>query len=480
MRLLKRTDIHTIIEIISKTMRYKSFQLFLLIAITAFFSCSDPTLIGSELLQEDQANLQFTSEVPVHAQSIAGTPLQTYSPFAALQLSRHLFGNFEDPLMGRTEASIYTQISLGTQSPPNFAIRTFDSIVLSIAYDTLGGYGDVTEAYGVEVYLLEEEMSSIADYSSSQTFSTGNTAVGALDFLPAFDQRVLIREYTTNTVDGDTVSADPHIRIHLKNDALETILADTSIYTGNVAFQNAFKGIHIRPTATTNAGLLSFDFSNSISRISLYYKAGGELQEYQLDFNAGNARTLNFIQDQTGSFVEPFLTNGSDSLLFIQGMAGANTQITFPDLSGLENIIVNKAELELTVAELAGDNTDLYPLTDQLVASQLNNEEREILSDVRSALFANSPIRPGIFGGVPIVETANGATITKYKINISSYFQQIVEGTSDSGFNLSSGVEQTNFYFQLPPKPSDPSRVIFYGPNHPVHPLKLNLTYTKL
>lgn len=479
MTFLAKVLIHTIIEIISKTMRYKSFQLFLLIAFTAFFSCSDPSLIGSELLEEDQANLQFTTEVPIQAKSIAGTPLQTYSPFAALQLTRHLFGNFEDPLMGTTEASIYTQIALGVQSPPNFAIRGFDSIVLSLAYDTLGGYGDVTEEYGLEVYQLEEDLSSIADYFSDQTFQTG-AKIGEISFIPAFNERVIIREYITNNIDGDTVSAAPHVRIHLQNEAFEAMLADTSIYSGNVAFQNAFKGIHIRPTATSNAGLLSFDFSNTISRISLYYQAGGELQEFQLDFNSGNARILNFTQNQEGAFIEPFLTSGSDSLLFLQGMAGTNTQITFPDLSGLENIIVNKAELELTVAGIVGDNTELYPLTSQLVASQLDNADREILSDVRSALFANSPIRSGIFGGVPIVEIENGVTVTKYKINISSYFQQIVEGASANGFNLSSGVEQTSFYFQLPPKPSDPSRVIFYGPNHPIYPLKLNLTYTKL
>ena len=471
---------HPIIEIISKTMRYKSFQLFILITFAAFFSCSDPALIGSELLEEDQANLQFSSDIPIQARSIEGAALQTYSPFASLQLNRHLFGNFQDPLMGTTEASIYTQIALGVQSPPNFIIRSFDSIVLSLAYDTLGGYGNLDETYGLEVYKVEEDMSNIADYFSDQTFITGDTALGALNFKPAFNQRVMIRDYTTNNVDGDTVSADPHIRIHLENEALETIFADTSIYQGGVAFQNAFQGIYIRPTSNTNTGLLSFNFSNSISRISLYYKSGGEFKEFQLDFNAGNARVLSLAKNQEGAFVEPFLNGTSDSLLFLQGMAGANTQITFPDISGLENIVVNKAELELTVATIDGDNPTLYTLTPQLVASQLDNADREILSDVRSALFANAPIRTEIFGGIPIVEEQNGVTLTKYKINISGYFQEIVEGTSANGFNLSSGVEQTNFYFQLPPKPSDPSRVIFYGPNHPVYPLKLNLTYTKL
>jgi len=461
-------------------MRYKSFQLFLLMAFAAFFSCSDPALIGSELLQEDQANLQFTTGTPVQAKSFDGTALQTYSPFASLQLRRHLFGNFEDPLMGTTEASIYTQIALGAQTPPSLPIRSFDSIVLSLAYDTLGGYGNIAEEYGLEVYQVTEDMSNIADYFSDQTFLTSDTPIGTLNFIPAFNQRVMIKEYTTNNVDGDTLSADPHVRIHLKNEALEAILSDTINYQGNVAFQNAFKGMHIRPTSATNSGLLSFDFSNPISRISLYYKVGSDLKEFQFDFNAGNARVLNLAKDQEGSFAAPFLNGSSDSLLFLQGMAGANTEITFPDLSGLENIVVNKAELELTVASIDGDNPTLYPLTSQLVASQLNNADGEILIDVRSALFANAPIRTEVFGGIPVVEEENGVTLTKYKINISGYFQQIVEGTAVNGFNLSSGVEQTSFYFQLPPKPSDPSRVVFYGPNHPVHPLKLNLTYTEL
>jgi len=461
-------------------MRYKSFQLFLLLAFAALFSCSDPALIGSELLAEDQANLQFSSDIPIQAKSFNGIPLQTYSPFAALQLTRHLFGNFEDPLMGITEASIYTQIALGTQSPPEFTIRSFDSIVLSLAYDTLGGYGNINEEYGLEIFQLTEDMSNIEDYFSDQTFLTSDTAIGSLNFIPAFDQRVIIKEYTTNTVDGDTLSTDPHVRIHLNTDALTSIFGDTSIYQDNVTFQEVFKGIHIRPTTTTNSGLLSFDFSNTISRISLYYKSGSELQEFQLDFNAGNARVLNLAKNQEGAFVEPFLSGASDSLLFLQGMAGPNTEITFPDLADFENIVVNKAELELTVATFEGNNTTLYPLTQQLIASQLDNSDGEILSDVRSALFANAPIVTEIFGGIPVVETEDGVTLTKYKINVSGFFQQIVEGTSVNGFNLSSGVEQTSFYFQLPPKPSDPSRVVFYGPNHPTHPLKLNLTYTQL
>ena len=73
-----------------------------------------------------------------------------------------------------------------------------------------------------------------------------------------------------------------------------------------------------------------------------------------------------------------------------------------------------------------------------------------------------------------------GVTLTKYIINISGHFQKIIDGEEENSLNLTSGVEQTNFYPRIMPKAITPSRVIFYGANHPLYPLKLNLTYTRL
>ena len=463
-------------------MRLNNFQLIIFLATFVIFSCSDPAQIGSDLLEEDQANLQFTTEIPIQVKTFEGDPLQTYSPFTSLQLARHLFGNYEDPLLGTTSASIYTQIALGPQDPPAFSLRSFDSVVLSLAYDTLGGYGDLSQPFSMDVFLLEEDMSNIADYFSNQTFQTAFNPIGSVDFVPNLTDRVTIKDYTTNS-EGDTTSVDPHVRIHLDKELLvELIGQDTALLKSDTAFQNVFKGIHIQPKElSTNPGIISFDFSNAISRISLYYTDSDSIREFQLDFNAGNARVLNLSQNYNNSFVESFINNQSDSLFFLQGMTGVNAQIIFPDVSGFENIVVNKAELELTVANFEANDTATYPLTTQLIASQVNSEDKVILSDVRSAITGNNPIQATVFGGIPVVESqADGSSVIKYRINISSYFQNIVEGTSENRFNLSSGVEQSSWYIQLPPKPIDPSRVIFYGPNHSQHPLKLNLTYTKL
>ena len=262
---------------------------------------------------------------------------------------------------------------------------------------------------------------------------------------------------------------------------------DTALLRSDTAFQNFFKGIYIQPIeGTSTPGILSFDFNNPASGISLYYGIGrGDARmttsEFKLNFNAGNARISNLKHDYDNSFVSPFLANETNDLLFLQGMAGLNTEISFGDLSGLEDVVINRAELELTVAYLEENDSSLFPISPQLIVSSVNNEdEREIILDVRSALFAQDPIDTDIFGGIPVIEEQDGVLLTKYNLNLSGYFQKIIEGEASNSITISNGVEQSNWFFQLPPKPIDASKVVFYGPNHPQHPLKLNLVFTKL
>ncbi len=457
-------------------MKQIGFQLALLLALVVIHSCSDPTLIGSELLEEDQANLVFTDQVPIRTKTVLGSQVQTYSPFTVLQLSNQLVGNFEDPILGKSTASLYSQISIGSEQP-DLEFALFDSIVLSLAYDTTGGsYGDLSQPFGLEVLRVEEDMVNTENYNSDQTFSTNPMPLGSVEFIPNLNEAVPIKDFTgTEPVD---TTAPPHIRIRLDEALGESLLADTLLYVSDTAFQNLFKGIYIRPTQVT-PGMLSFDLDQEISRISLYYQSRQQPKEYRFDFTPANARIVNFVHDYENSVVEPFLNKEMDSLLFLQGMTGLNVEVKFPDLSNLENIVVNKAELELTLATSAEDHI-LYPPSDQIVISSNNNGELDVISDVRSALFAQQPIDTDIFGGIPLETSVNGLILTKYKINMSSHFQDIIEGNVDNSIILVSGSEQSSLYFQITPKAERASRSIFYGPNHSQFPIKLNLTYTKL
>jgi hypothetical protein len=462
-------------------MWYKSIQYFLFLTVIIIFSCSDPASIGSELLTEDQANLQFTDQVEVTGKTITGTAVQTYSPFVSLQLPIQLLGNYEDPIMGTSKAGIYTQVALGTQDRPGNNIFKVDSFVLSLAYDTLdNSYGDLSQPFGLEVRLLEEDMVNIDDYFSNNILRTVDTLLGSAEFTPSIGDQIMLKDYTGDEP-IDTV-VDSHIRIKLNPELALDIIKDTLLFEDNTVFQERFKGLHIEPTLSS-PGILSLDFASSLSKLTVYYTTGkgdNEIpQEYQFDFNSGNARSVTLAHDYESSIVAPYLKNDSDSLLFVQGMAGVNIQLDFPDISSLKGVVINKAELELTVANIEADT--LYPTSEQLVITTEEGGSHEIISDVRSALFAQEPIRTSIFGGIPVKEEVNGQTVTKYRLNLSSHFQKIIDGELQSNsINITSGTEQTSLYFQIKPKAVDPARTVFYGPNHPEFPLKLNLTYTKL
>lgn len=473
-------------------MRQRSFQLTLLIAITAIFSCSEPTLIGSELLEEDSVNLNFTDQTPIAGQTVQGDILQTYSPFTAAKLDNSLLGSFDDADFGKGVASIYTQFALGTQAAPDVVGATVDSIILSLALDTtLAGYGDLTQAFDIEVFSIGEDLQNIESYFSDQTFQISRNPIGSATITPILDT-VILNSYVTDSLTFDTIA--PHIRIPLNETfgALFLQAQDTALYQSNVALQEIFKGLHIRATSS-NGGILNLDFSQVASRISLYYSTTVRLDvikhEYQFDFNEANSRTVNLTSDFSGSTVADFISTELDSLLFVQGMQGVNTEISFPNLTDLQDIIVNRAELEFTVAQSANTVTG-FPLPTQLSITTLEEDGLNIISDLQSVIIQQGTTNSlENFGGQLVEEMENGVLLFKYKLNISNHFQKIIDEEVENKITISAGVEQPilrisgqpfRLFDLLPAKASNASRAAFFGPNHSQYPVKLNLTFTKI
>ena len=458
-------------------MRQTAF-LALLFAISILFSCTEPTLIGSELLEEDQANFQFTNEIPVDIKTVGGTPVPTYNPFITFQLGAYLFGQLEDPVFGKSSAGIYTQVTKGIDAPDLDGLFAVDSIVLSLAYDSLGAYGDLTQPIDVEVYRLEESLANTADYLSDRTFATDPTPIGSASFIPAFADSVSVASYLSDSV--VTTLERPHVRIPLKLELGEEFLSDTAIYASDTTFVNFFKGIYIKPV-NTSGGMVSFSFNSGISRITLYYRSVQRENikfEYRFPFTVGNARNSHLVHETTGSAIEEAMGQSSAELAYMQGMAGANVEVSFPNLSGFDNVVVNKAELELTVA--ADAEAGNYPVAEQIVAATSNQGVKIMLDDVLAAILSSNPIDTDVFGGIPDTTLVNGQLMTTYKINISSYFQDLLNGEAANNVLLSAGSEINSFYLPIIPKAMRANRVIFYGANHPEFAPKLNLIYTNL
>ena len=181
---------------------------------------------------------------------------------------------------------------------------------------------------------------------------------------------------------------------------------------------------------------------------------------------------VNFKHDYSGSLVEPFINEDTftgDSMIFVQGMAGLNAKLSIPYAKNLkaENVIVNKAEMEVFVVILPEDEEDFHSdPTPQLFISKKNSDgDLVVITDVAEAVEATLS---RIFGGEIEEIQKNNTILYRYKMNITSHLQEMIDGIEPN--------DEIFIYSEA--KGQRPQRVVLFGPNHPEHPIKLNVTYT--
>ena len=219
--------------------------------------------------------------------------------------------------------------------------------------------------------------------------------------------------------------------------------------------------------------MLSFNLLSPTSGLTVYFheEANPErISQYQLGVTSLSTR-LSAFEPELSPLVSSAISNPTtgDSILYLQGMAGPFIQIDIPYAEAFrDQIIVNKAELEFTVA--SQQDMDLFPPSEQIVISQRNADgEFSVISD--ASFSADRSVNTTLelfelFGGNLIKDD----NISTYTMNISSQLQSIIDGDTDS----------PTLFLSVYPKHERASGVILYGPKHPQFPAKLNLTYTTL
>jgi hypothetical protein len=429
-------------------------------------SCADPTLLDSELLDEDQAEVAFTDTLSIKAKTVRADSLRTYSALSSEQLNSYLFGNLKDPVLGTANASIYAQ--LRPQFPRvDFTDATLDSIILILPYDTTGIYGSIEGTFGMDVLRAAEELPRIEDLYSDTSFTTEPTPLASIEFEPTLDS-IEVLNYPGSSI--DTVSF-PHLRIPIEATAeMRDIFfnQDTLTYDNDSTFLNRFQGIQLKPTRETE-GLLSFAMKLLGSGIYVYYSKATDTipSQFRFELNDLTTRMVAFDKDYSGTLVETLLENpdlASDTLMFIQSMAGLNIEIDVPSITSLEGVVINKAELELTIASIEGDDLSIFEPIEQLLISRPNDDgELAVVDDV---LFAGANL-VSQFGGA-VTDNGDNKPMT-YTMNLSSHVQRMIEGTEGTSFTIT------------PLTPAERgNRTVIYGPGHPTYGMKLKIAYTKL
>jgi hypothetical protein len=444
--------------------------LFVLLAL----SCNKSSTLGSDLFTGEKLNVDFTDALQINAFSEAFDSTQVATAGVGLTDSL-LVGDIADPVFGRTEARIYCQFTNQTDSVPDFTKIDADSVLVELGYSYTRVYGDTAKLFNIGVYRVTDAMPT-SNVFSNQRLATQAIALRKYNFFPqptsVITDYVKYKTATTPQRDTtDTLTLSPRIRVNLGATLLSEITKWDTMRLKN--FKNELKGLEIRAESTTDA-MLSFNLSpNSIAGVYLYYHDKGDVTRKQkvYKFPLIASRFNNFRHGYSGGLIGTYINNPTkNDRLFMQGMAGPNIKLEFPNIKTLGKAVINKAEIEFTVVN--DDKSTLLPAIDQAIArtAQLGAIDDLFLDDAfRAGANGRNGNRLTIAGGYPRTEIVNGETLKKYYFNVSAHLQGILDG------------KRGNTIYIVPHyKEEKGSRVMLYGTTAPKYRAKLNVYYTKL
>ncbi len=443
------------------------------LSLSLLASCDESSVVGLDVQPEnDLLNVGYQDTTTIYTRTYLGDSLNTDESLITTGLG--LIGKYVDPIFGTATASMYTQVRTTTAiTPITFGTSPVcDSVVLSLVYEG-GVYGKKERVnQKLNVYQLSESLVQSSVYYSTNTlsnFGADLTKANGYVFKPSPLDSVML-------VIADTVMLKPQERIELDAAFGQTILNNQS--TGNVAtnaaFQNFFKGLYITTENTT--GLASsegniINFKMGESKITIYYHNSNVTNNDSLayDLSLGSVGRFNhFTHDYSAAAIHPLLNaqinstpGNTNATVFVQGMAGVKTKITFPHLMNWADkglIGVNKAELVISV-----DTSDITYNLDTF-ASPAAFVLYGINDDGSNYAIPDAFEGSGYFGG-----SYNSGTV-QYRYNIARYIQQVLDGDrNNNGLYLltSNGANLAN-------------RAVVAGGNSTSRPMKLNITYTKL
>lgn len=407
-------------------------------------ACKKPTLDDTKLLPDDELDLRYTDTLTVEAESVREDSVSIASATLCL------LGSMNDPELGYTNAGCYipfllknNNLSLGDDTV------ILDSVVLTLWY--FSAYGDWRTPQTIDVYEMSEDLPDSVNYYSNKAFNIYPNPIGSKTFIPNTKDSI--------TVDGEKIP--PSLRVKLSNSFGQKFIdaSGTADYADNETFRQWFKGLYIGTNKGNGEALIAFNPYQEGVRVTVYYHDEKD-SSASYDFPADAPLVVNHYSH---NYSNSSLHTSGDSLLFIQGLAGQNIKLTVPHIRNLGNILINKAELVVTVIPSTLGSDTLFP-PPALLTVLMSDEDGNFNGGTPDQVFPSS-----IFGGAKTEETdtVTGEKVIRYRFSLSRYYQEVA-----------SEVRTDNGIFILPDKRYQiPNRLVAGGTQHSKYAIKLNLVY---
>lgn len=398
-------------------------------------SCeNDPSALGSNLLP---GNIEYIYDTTLtfKASVFEDEPSNTsnFQFYSLGVIDDEYFGNFTGKFVGQFLPSKYYD----TDS----TVSTFDidSAVIYLLIDSI--YGSQNSGLKLNAYELNNDIDRDDNYNSDEDLSN-----------------FYLESDLIST--GSKIQGDSLIRIKLSSEYANKLIPEDyndTIYKNSTNFLDFFKGIAIVPEITNSPGeLVVTNFSNTDSKIVMYYNDTLTFNHYFLY----GARFGNYTNDYSISTANDFLINSdneNDSLIFLQGIHGLSSSLTFEDL---DTWIDNDSAYSVINAELfipvyKDPNYELFnPPTNLYMYYEPNDTTNVLINDYADFLY-----NKGFFDGS--YDSENGY----YRFFIPKHLMSIL--------NQDIAIQTINLTINK--KTTYPNRVILKTGDN----IKLKVTYTK-
>jgi hypothetical protein len=411
-----------------------------------FSSCkkiNEATELGGGLIPPVDNINTFDTTITVEAYNdlfaFGGTdPLKEDSSISHYTDEQFLGFISSDPYFGKTDARMFLELK-----PPSykyaFANRPdslfLDSVVLVLDY--VETYGDTLASQTVKVFEIPSEFKIDTYYVRKDPFNgIYGMELGSKTFKP---------EILNDSVKAFLDTTANQLRIKLDNTFGQRLLnlydsaatpGHEDAYSSDSAFRVKFKGFVLQSVAGGNA-IMGFNLQGA-TKLAIYYKylhgQGTDLDttvDY-FPFSVANSASANYINRDYGS--TPLLSaqggTTADPVVYIQNTPGSFATIKIPDLAGLNNRVVHRAEL---IAEQVYDVSDsmfrlpafLYLDAFSPTISKYRNIPYDVIYD-----FTNGTYNFNSFGVVPVNALDGlGNVVRTWHFNLTRYVQHIVNDT---------------------------------------------------
>lgn len=422
-------------------------------------SCSDPLTLGGGIVESNPTTVEYVDDIKIVAKTIQVDSVSTYGPSLSEQLNIYYLGSYQDNLFGKNQASLYLEPR--PDYTPDFTEGVLEEIFLLLPFHASNPWvGDSSATFDVEVFQLVEQLDRTQTYYSNLNPAYNQLPIGSTTIQYSPDSLPLLN-YSSG--ESDT-SFYPHIKIPLSEAFGNQIMQfDPSTYDSDATFLESLNGIVVRPKSSNGTSLLGFDLSTGRAGIYLYYRTQDTvINRYQLRVNDFSVKAVKYENNYEGSLIGEAINQNLDTLLFVEGMSGADIELDFSFAQSFKDAVINKAEIQLFVADHPDNDTSIFEYPQRIVLSTEENGDLLPIQDIQ----IGSTNLDAFFGGVYIPGEENEPG--SYNMNITGHVQSVANGLGNTKVILS-----------IFPKRESAERAIFYSASHPKYGVKLRVAYTQ-